>query len=81
MITFRSPELELRLSNLAAVTGRNKTFYLKEALQRFLDDYEDLYIAEQRIVENTNPDGSRKMENYIPKNGRSLQSILNDLDD
>lgn len=81
MITFRSPELESRLNNLALVTGRNKTFYLKEALQRFLDDYEDLYIAEQRIVENTNPDGSRKKENYIPKNGRSLQGILNDLDD
>lgn len=81
MITFRSPDLEARLSHLANVTGRNKTFYLKEALQRFLDDYEDLYIAEQRIVENSNPDGTRKKENYLPKNGRSLKDILNDMDD
>ena len=40
-----------RLQHLADRTGRSKTFYMVEAIQEHLDDLEDLYLAEQRLIE------------------------------
>jgi RHH-type transcriptional regulator, rel operon repressor / antitoxin RelB len=40
-------ETELRLTALAKETGRTKAFYLREIIQRGLEDVEDLYRAEQ----------------------------------
>lgn len=37
--------------NLAQLTGRSKTFYMIEAIREHLDDLEDLYVAEQRLIE------------------------------
>ena len=37
-----------RLNRLAEATGRTKTYYAIEAINRHLDDLEDLYIAETR---------------------------------
>ena len=45
------PELNQRLSNLAEQTGRSKTFYMLEAIRDHLDDLEDLYLAEQRLID------------------------------
>jgi len=45
------PELEQRLEALAKATGRTKTFYAREAILEHLDDLEDLYLAEQRLLE------------------------------
>lgn len=45
------PEIESRLEALAAATGRTKTFYVRQALVKHIDDLEDLYLAEQRLVE------------------------------
>ena len=42
-------ELHQRLSSLATRTGRSKSFYLKQALARYLEDMEDLYLAVDRI--------------------------------
>jgi RHH-type rel operon transcriptional repressor/antitoxin RelB len=39
----------LRLSALANKTGRTKTFYAREAILEYLDDLEDLYLAEKRL--------------------------------
>jgi len=38
-------ELEARLERLARLTGRSKSFYVKQALQDQIEDLEDLYLA------------------------------------
>jgi len=45
------PEIEQRLSALAEATGRAKSFYVREALIEYLGDLEDLYLAEQRLLD------------------------------
>ena len=40
-----------RLDALAQATGRTKTFYAREAILEHLDDLEDLYLAEKRLIE------------------------------
>ena len=40
-----TPEVEQRLDNLAVQTGRTKTFYLREIIERGLEDMEDYYWA------------------------------------
>lgn len=53
MLAVRLPiEVENRLDALAQATGRTKTFYVREAILEHLDDLEDLYLAEQRAIEN-----------------------------
>lgn len=42
-------EIEDRLENLSAKTGRSKSFYVKEAILDHLDDIEDTYLAEKRL--------------------------------
>jgi RHH-type rel operon transcriptional repressor/antitoxin RelB len=39
------PETEKRLDFLAAKTGRAKAFYLRELIERGLEDLEDYYLA------------------------------------
>jgi RHH-type rel operon transcriptional repressor/antitoxin RelB len=45
------PDTEKRLAELAALTGRTKSFYAREAIARYLEDLEDVYLAEQRLKE------------------------------
>ncbi len=53
MLAIRLPaEIEDRLERLAKATGRTKTFYAREAILEHLDNLEDLYLAEQRFLEN-----------------------------
>lgn len=53
MLVIRLPkEVENRLEALAKTTGRTKTFYAREAILEHLDDLEDLYLAEQRLIAN-----------------------------
>lgn len=40
-----APDVEQRLDFLAAQTGRTKAFYLREIIERGLDDMEDYYLA------------------------------------
>ena len=40
-----SPETEQRLDYLASQTGRTKAFYLRELIERGLEDMEDYYLA------------------------------------
>jgi len=37
--------VEERLENLAKVTGRSKAFYLRELIEKGLDDLEDAYLG------------------------------------
>jgi len=46
-----SDELAKRLERLAQRTGRSKTFYVTKAIEEHLQDLEDIYIAEQRLIE------------------------------
>jgi len=50
MLAIRLPtDVKDRLQHLAQTTGRSKTFYVREAILEYLDDLEDLYLAEQRL--------------------------------
>jgi RHH-type rel operon transcriptional repressor/antitoxin RelB len=50
MLAIRLPEdIEQRLAALAESTGRTKTFYAKEAIERYLNEMEDVYIALNRL--------------------------------
>ncbi len=40
-----NPETERRLDSLATRTGRTKAFYLREIIERGLEDMEDYYLA------------------------------------
>ena len=40
-----APETEQRLDFLASQTGRTKDFYLREIIERGLEDMEDYYLA------------------------------------
>jgi RHH-type rel operon transcriptional repressor/antitoxin RelB len=40
------PDLESRLNTLAKQTHRSKSFYVQRALEEFLDEQEDLFLAE-----------------------------------
>jgi RHH-type rel operon transcriptional repressor/antitoxin RelB len=49
-VSLRLPdEVTQRLENLAALTGRSKTFYMVEAICEHIDDLEDLYLAEREL--------------------------------
>lgn len=50
MLAIRLPEeIEKRLTDLAAKTGRTKTFYAREAILQHLDEIEDKYLAINRL--------------------------------
>lgn len=42
-------ELEKRLDDLARKTGRTKSYYVREAIVNYLDEIEDIYLAEKRL--------------------------------
>ena len=51
-VSLRLPDdLTQRLNYLAEKTGRTKTFYMLEAIRQHIDDLEDLYLAEQRLLD------------------------------
>jgi RHH-type rel operon transcriptional repressor/antitoxin RelB len=43
------PEVEERLDALAKATGRTKSYYAREAILQYIDDLEDVYLAERRV--------------------------------
>jgi RHH-type rel operon transcriptional repressor/antitoxin RelB len=50
MLAIRLPEkLEKRLERLAKRTGRTKTYYAREAIVKYIEDLEDIYLAERRM--------------------------------
>ena len=51
-VAFHLPDaVSQRLQKLAARTGRSETEYMIEAIREYLDDLEDVHIAEQRLKE------------------------------
>ena len=50
MIAVHLPsEIEQRIADLAARTGRTKNFYIEEAILEYLDELEDKYLALDRL--------------------------------
>lgn len=50
MLAIRLPEeIEARLAALAAKSGRTKTYYVREAILKYLEDLEDLQQAEAEL--------------------------------
>ena len=51
-VSLRLPnDLIQRLSDLAQKTGRSRTFYMQEAIKQHVEDLEDLYLAEQALID------------------------------
>lgn len=51
-VSLRLPvDLVERISHLAQSTGRSRTFYMQEAIKQHLEDLEDLYLAEQALID------------------------------
>lgn len=70
-LTVRLPEdLQQRLDHLASQTGRAKSFYVKEALSAYLEDLEDLLLA-NAVLERVRA-GKEKVH--------TLEDIENELD-
>lgn len=44
-------ETYARLQDMASKTGRTATFYIREAVDAYLDDLEDIYMAERALDE------------------------------
>jgi RHH-type transcriptional regulator, rel operon repressor / antitoxin RelB len=56
-ITVRlGDDIEQRLEALARLTGRTKTYYIREALEEKLTEMEEIYMAERRLEQ---PEGPR----------------------
>jgi RHH-type rel operon transcriptional repressor/antitoxin RelB len=50
MLAIKLPEeIENRLAELAAKTGRTKTYYVREAILEHLDELEEKYLAIDRL--------------------------------
>ncbi len=50
MLAIRlDPEIEQRLATLARLTGRTKSYYVREAILEHLEDLEDAYLVAQRM--------------------------------
>jgi RHH-type rel operon transcriptional repressor/antitoxin RelB len=52
IMTIRLPDdVCSRLIDLSTATGRSKSYYIREALVEYLEDMEDIYMADQRREE------------------------------
>lgn len=52
LVAVRLPdELEEKLENLSNQTGRSKSYYMKKALEIYLEDREDYLLAVARLEE------------------------------
>jgi RHH-type rel operon transcriptional repressor/antitoxin RelB len=50
MLTLKLPaDLESRLNRLSEKTRRPKSYYMREALSEYLEEYEDAYLALERL--------------------------------
>ena len=69
MITIAFPEtIETRLANAAQKLGKSREFCVQEAVVEYLDDLEDLAIAEQRM-QSFDPEKAISHEEIMRKYG------------
>lgn len=60
-----SQELENRLDHLAEITGRTKTFYIRQLIEEHIDELEDRYVAEARLENPAERLSSKKMRQEL----------------
>lgn len=66
MLALRLPEkIEKRLESLATKTGRSKSFYVRKAINEFLEDQEDYLLAVARLEENNKKIPFEEIEKII----------------
>ena len=70
-VSLRLPEdITKRLTALARRTGRSKTYYMIEAIREHLDDLEDRYLAEKRLIEvRQGKAGTIPLEDVMKRHG------------
>ncbi len=52
-ISIQLPDdISQRLQQLSELTGRSQNDYMIEALRKHLDKIENVYVAEQRVIDN-----------------------------
>ena len=59
------PEIERRLSQLAKLTGRTKSYYARELIESNIEDLEDRYLAEARLEKRRPPLTSRQVRKEL----------------
>jgi len=65
MLTVRLPkELEDHLHELAVATRRTKSFFVREAVERYLEDLDDAYVALDRL---TKPGGRYRSSDEVKR--------------
>ena len=68
MLAIRlNEDLEKRLADLAARTGRTKTWYARRAIEEYIDDLEDHALA------------AEAMADYNPKKNISMERMKREL--
>jgi RHH-type transcriptional regulator, rel operon repressor / antitoxin RelB len=61
-IAVRLPkELEIKLDQMATITHRSKSYYIRKALENFFEDREDYLIAAARLEEKNDRIPYKKM--------------------
>lgn len=60
-------KIEARINHLATITGRSKSYYVREALQKYLDDLEDTYTALYRLEHPTKTISLEKIKKELDK--------------
>ena len=60
-----SQELENRLDHLAEITGRTKTFHIRQLIEEHIDELEDRYVAEARLENPAERLSSKKMRQEV----------------
>jgi RHH-type transcriptional regulator, rel operon repressor / antitoxin RelB len=64
------PDIEARLEVVAKRTGRTKSFYAREAILEYLEDLEDLYLAEQSYAEHlADPSKTVSLKEVMERHG------------
>jgi RHH-type transcriptional regulator, rel operon repressor / antitoxin RelB len=71
VLAIRLPaEIEARLDALAHRTRRSKSYYVRQAILEHLDDLEDLYLAELRLIESrTRDDATIPLDSLMKLHG------------
>lgn len=63
-------ELDQRLQHIAAVTGRSKSSFIKEALEQYIEDMEDYADAVSALREKGRSITLDEMEHELDLDGR-----------
>ena len=60
-----SKDLEQRLVNLSQQTGRTRSYYVKQAIQTFLDDREDYLLGIAALERNESKISLKELEKKL----------------